>query len=196
MYNLVITMAANAAEATNSSTNYAQMATTFRIVSIVMFCLAGACLAFGIFCFFRFKIPKIIGDLSGRTAKKSIEQMRAENEKSGNKSYRPHPVAQSRGTVTEPIKQSGRLKKQKAQKQPVSKKAESSPPNNTGSGATDVLDDLNATEPLNYNEGGTEILGEGTQVLSGDEIQVALNQSETKLKMIQNIVFIHTEEVI
>lgn len=197
MYNLVITMAANAADnATGSTNNYAQMATTYRIISIVMFCLAGACLAFGIFCFFIFKIPKIIGDLSGRTARKSIEQMREENEKSGNKSYRPHPVAQGRGTVTEQIKQSGRSKKSNAQKQPSAKISGASQPDNTGSGATDVLDDLNATQPLNYSKGATEVLNEGTQILSANEIRAAINQSKTQLNMIQNIVFIHTEEII
>lgn len=36
-----------------------------------------------------FKIPIVIGDLSGRTAKKSIERMRLNNEKTGNKSYKP-----------------------------------------------------------------------------------------------------------
>ncbi len=196
MFDLFIAVGANVATAANGSTDdfYAQMAKTYGIISIVMFCLAGVCLAFGIFCFFRFNIPKIIGDLSGRTARKSIEHMRAENEKSGNKSYRPHPVAQSRGTVTEPIKQSGKFKT--AQKQPASSNFAPSL-SNIGSGATDVLDDPNATQPLSFGYGATEVLEEKTQILSNnDDIHGYQNQSKTKLKMIQNIVFINTEEVI
>lgn len=180
-----ITMAAG-------STNYEQLANIFKISTIVLFSLAGVCLAFAIFAFITFKIPNVIGDLSGRNARKSIEQMRQENEKGGKKSHRPHPVANDRGTLTEPIKQnSAKLKKQKqASKKPAQK------PDTTGSTATDVLGDPNATESLDYNETGTEILAEGTQVLSNEQIQSAMNQTAVGFKMIQNIVFVHTEEVI
>lgn len=182
-----ITMAAGSAD-------YEKLARVFNISTIVLFVLAGVCLAFAIFSFITFKIPNVIGDLSGRNARKSIEQMRESNEKGGSKSHRPHPVASARGTLTEPIKQnSSKLKKQK---QVTSKPQAVSKVETKDNSATDVLDDPNATQKLDYNETDTEILAEGTQVLSNEVIQSALNETTVNFKMIQNIVLIHTDEVI
>lgn len=176
-----ITMAAGSAD-------YEKFANIFRISTIVLFALAGVCFAFAVFAFITFKIPNIIGDLSGRNARKSIEQMRESNEKGGKKTHRPHPVASARGTLTEPIKQnSSNLKKQK---QAAPK------PDAIGNSATDVLDEPNATQKLDYNETGTEILAEGTQVLSNEVLHSALNETTVNFEMIQNIVLIHTDEVI
>lgn len=180
------------ADVSAGSTNYEQMASIFKTVSIVLFVLAAVCLALGIITFIVFKIPNVIGDLSGRNARKSIEQMRASNEKGGKKSHRPHPVASDRGTLTEQIKESKKLSQKPVQKQTAKPK----PIAPEGSGATDVLEDINATVNLNYDQNGTEILNEGTQVLSNEVIQSALNETTVNFKMIQNIVLIHTDEVI
>lgn len=59
------------------------MAETLSMISKISFVAAGICLVVAIILFIRFKIPDVIGDLSGRNARKSIEQMRALNEKSG-----------------------------------------------------------------------------------------------------------------
>ena len=180
---------------TVSSTNYEQMASIFKIVSIVLFSLAAVCLVFAVFAFITFKIPNVIGDLTGRNARKSIEKMRDANEKGGKKSYRPHPVASDRGTLTEPIKQSKKESKKlskTAKTEPQRKK----PQTFDGGGATDVLEDVNATTKLDYDADGTEILSAGTQVLSEETMQTALNENTVKIKMIQNIILIHTEEVI
>lgn len=186
-----ITLAATA----TSSANYEQMASAFKIVSIVLFILAAVCLAFGIFAFITFKIPTIIGDLTGRNAKKSIEQMRESNEKGGNKSYRPHPVASDRGTLTEPIKSNKKESKKlsKNAKIPVQQNAS---PNTPGSGPTNVFEDTNATVKLDYDANGTEILNGGTEVLSEETMQAALDENMVKIKMIQNIVLVNTEEEI
>lgn len=187
MNNLFINLAVGA-----DSTDYAQMASVLKTASIVLFVLACVCLVLGIVTFLVFKIPSVIGDLSGRSARKSIEQMRDANEKNGKKSYRPHPVASDRGAVTQQMKGSKKLSKNTAPKQ--NKKLKQNVPD--GSGATDVLKDINATVNLNYDANGTEILSEGTQVLSNEVIQSVLNETTVNFKMIQNIVLIHTDEVI
>ena len=64
------------------------MAQTLQTLSIISFAVAGVCLVLAVFFWFFFKIPIVIGDLSGRTARKSIAKMRAANEKSGAKSYK------------------------------------------------------------------------------------------------------------
>lgn len=80
--------------------NYAPI---FRIISIVCFSAAGVALLLAVFLFIKFRIISVIGDLTGKTARKSIEKMREENEKSGVKSHRPTPAAAQRGPITKPI---------------------------------------------------------------------------------------------
>lgn len=80
--------------------NYAPI---FRIISIVCFSAAGAALLLAVFLFIKFRIISVIGDLTGKTARKSIQKMREENEKSGVKSHRPTPLAAQRGPITKPI---------------------------------------------------------------------------------------------
>lgn len=84
---------------------------TVNIVSIIFFIIAGVSLLVAIYSFVRFNIPQIIGELSGRTAKKSIAQMRNKNVKTGDKSHRPSPAAKERGTLTDKIENKNRLKK-------------------------------------------------------------------------------------
>lgn len=56
-------------------------AESYSILSWIFFGVSGACLITGIILFVVFKIPTVIGDLSGRTAKKSIDKMWDKNDK-------------------------------------------------------------------------------------------------------------------
>ena len=76
------------------------MADILSIISLVSFILASVCFVLAIVFWFGFKIPTVIGDLSGRTARKSIAKIRESNEKSGAKSYRPSTVNAERGKLT------------------------------------------------------------------------------------------------
>lgn len=150
------------------------MAQIYQSVSIATFTLGAVCLVLAIFFWFKFDIWKIIGDLSGRTAKKSIEQMRTANEASGKKSYRPTPVAQKRGKLTEPIVYDTKEKK------------------------TEYSE--SETDALRYSPSGTEVLAEGTEILDvGRGIPAGMENDTSDFEpfdMIQSIVLIHTEEVI
>lgn len=55
------------------------------ILSAVMF-------AVSIFLLVFLKIPKVINDLTGRTAKKAIQDIREQNRSSGNKKYKTSAV--------------------------------------------------------------------------------------------------------
>lgn len=79
------------------------MANTFFKISNISFVLMLVFCLLAVFFLFRFRILDIIGDLSGRTAKKTIERMREENKKMGNKLYRPSNLNSYRGKTTEPI---------------------------------------------------------------------------------------------
>ena len=59
------------------------MAQIYTVISMVSFVLAGVFLLISCFLWFKFNIYKIVGDLSGRTAKKGIEKMRKKNEEAG-----------------------------------------------------------------------------------------------------------------
>jgi hypothetical protein len=167
------------------------MAQIYNMISIIAFSLAGVCLIFAVFCWTKFNMLKIISDLSGRTAKKSIEQMRAGNEKSGSKSYRPTPIATNRGTLTEPIEQNTKpgKGKRKAKGPPY-------PKNEADEVVTELLKKDNYTELLNYGSGGTELLDTGTELLTQTAEQVKQPVQFEVFEIVQSIVLTHTDEVI
>lgn len=78
-------------------------------LSIIAYIAAGVLFLVGIILFFMFDVPKLYGDLSGRTARKAIEAIRKQNENSGNKAYKPSPVNAARGKLTDKISPSGNL---------------------------------------------------------------------------------------
>lgn len=82
-----------------------------QILSLVSYILAGVCFVIAIAMFFILGVPDLIGDISGATARKAIEQIRQQNEQSGDKAYKASPVNLARGKVTDKITPSGRLKK-------------------------------------------------------------------------------------
>lgn len=59
------------------------MADFFNKLSLIAFLLSGICLLLMIYFWFKFRVPALISDLSGRTAKKSIERMREKYEEEG-----------------------------------------------------------------------------------------------------------------
>lgn len=179
---------------------------TINTVSIVFFVIAAISLLAAIYTFIRFNIPQVIGELSGRTARKSIAQMRDENAKSGNKAHRPSPAAVERGTLTDKIEEKPKPSP-KAEKKAGENAIESVDPNATVALKNSIYDD-NATVPLKNQEQGeqTDILSDGTElladnettVLNGDTPQpsVTKNVKTDGFEVIKSIVLIHTNETI
>ncbi len=83
-----------------------------QTLSLASYIAAGVFLLVGIALFFLLDVPKLYGDVSGRTARKAIENIRLHNESSGNKAYKPSAVNAERGKLTDKITQSGRLESQ------------------------------------------------------------------------------------
>lgn len=83
-----------------------------QTLSIAAYIAAGVLLLIGIALFFLLDVPKLYGDISGRTARKAIEAIRQQNETTGNKAYKPSPVNAERGRLTDKITPSGRLESQ------------------------------------------------------------------------------------
>lgn len=163
------------------------MADTLSLISIISFVMSGIFFSTAVALFFIFKIPSVLGDLSGRTAKKSIEKMRKNNERTGNKSYSSSNVNLARGKLTEIIKENNRKNQETVCK-------------------NDETGLLNENHATSYNELDTGILEGATEVLSDENETVSLNdiqetfyekkKSNITFTTIDDVVLVHTEEVI
>lgn len=83
-----------------------------QTLSLALYIVAGVLFLVGAALFFLLDVPKLYGDVSGRTARKAIEAIRQQNESTGNKAYKPSAVNAERGKLTDKITQSGRLQSQ------------------------------------------------------------------------------------
>lgn len=157
------------------------MADTLTTVSYISFAASGIFLAIAAIVFFVFRIPSVMGDLSGRNAKKSIQRMRKDNEKTGKKSYRPSSTNAARGKITETIKN---IKK---------------PDAGGTNGGTGILRENHRTS---YHDAATGLLCETTERLGeAGETAPLENTGGTKaggvfFEWIEEVMLIHTEEKI
>lgn len=162
----------------------------------------GALIACGIFfviaviLFFTLKIPKVISDLTGRTARKAIENIRMQNEQSGDKTYQSSAVNLERGKLTDKISQSGRLMPRDATPfgtgvitEKISTMELEQP-----AGETDVLDQpIGETDVLAPAVGETDVLAPAA---GETEVLAPVEQPVQAVTVEYEITFIHTSEVI
>ena len=151
------------------------MAETLSNLSLVCYILAAVLLVVGIVLFVILRIPKTFSDYTGRSARKKIMKLRDNNEKSVNKSYRPSQVNKERGKITENIPS-----------KPSKKKKEDMP-------GTGIIAENKAHR---YEAEATGLLDESTAELNEPELAQPPRPSNVKLKLINEVVFIHTQEVI
>lgn len=83
----------------------------YRYIFIGAAILCGIMFVVSVLLFILLKVPKLISDLSGRTAKKAIKSIREQNAASGNKAYKASAVNEARGKVTDKITPSGKVHK-------------------------------------------------------------------------------------
>lgn len=162
------------------------MAETLSVVSIVAFAVAIACFVIAFILFFAFNIPSVIGDLSGRTAKKSIKKMRITNENSGNKEYRTSETNKSRGKLTATMRHDSPKPKGKQEAKVESPSATFA---ETGLLKESMRQTYSESTVLLSNTEENDVIYDG----SGRRVD------ETKRKafsMIDDVVMIHTDEVI
>ena len=82
---------------------------TYNLIFIIGAILAGVMLVTALVLFFVLKIPRVIGDLSGSTARKAIADIRSQNTATGVKVHKTSAVNKERGRITDKISGSGRL---------------------------------------------------------------------------------------
>ena len=182
------------------------MAETFNLISIISFIVALIFTILAVVLWFAFKIPSVIGDLSGRTAKKSIENLHKHNDNPASIIYKPSSTNSSRSKLTDTMEQD--------KKKPDSKethyetgllndnKVEQYEGEETGilldDEATGMLSDDNVTELL-IDEEETGILTDenSKEVFEDDRKEEDLRKrKDSKLTMIDETIYIHTDEVI
>ena len=182
------------------------MAETFNFISIISFIVALIFVVLAVVIWFVFKIPSVIGDLSGRTAKKTIENLRKYNDKPAGNLYKPSSTNNSRTKLTDTMEQD--------KKKPDSKeihyetgllndnKVEQYEGEETGilldDETTGMLSDANATELL-IDEEETGILTDDNteETFEEDkEEEDLIKRRDSKLTMIDETIYIHTDEVI
>ena len=84
----------------------------YRYIFIGAAILCGIMFVVSILVFIFLKIPKVISDLTGATARKAIKNIREQNEASGDKGYKVSAVNEARGRVTDKISPSGHIVQQ------------------------------------------------------------------------------------
>lgn len=137
------------------------MAETLSMISIISFIAAGIMGGISLLFWFTFKIPSVISDLSRRTARRSIEDIRRANEK--NIIYK----ARIQKTVT-----------------------------NTDNKKQEKLGNLDnpATGFLNET---TELSDKNaTILLESEETSILKDSTPVQIRDVEEVVFIHTKEVI
>lgn len=82
-------------------------AETWGIIAIIGFSLSAIALAAAVFIFIRLKIPAVIGDLSGKTVAREIQEIRDANVASGVKAHKSSRVNIDRGKLSEKVLYSG-----------------------------------------------------------------------------------------
>ena len=185
----------------------------YRYIFIGGAILCGVMLVVSVLLFILLKIPKVIGDLTGITAKKAIENIRNQNESSGNKTYKSSPVNKERGKITDKISPSGRLMRNPTDQLGAAMATEKIGTQRLSADETSVLDSGNETTVLSMDaqSGGNETTlldqfgtaNNETTLLDqfggvGNETTVPdpFGTVDNEFRIEYEITYIHTQEII
>lgn len=156
-------------------------AESISLISTISFAASGICFVLAVIFFVKFKIPNVIGDLTGKNARKSIEQMRQFNEKSGKKNYKPSKINEARGKLTEKMEtesveqpETGVLEENRASFEEVPE--------------TTALFDGAETEILVEDEMDTTLLN--------DDVDTPVKGRMVPITLINEVMLVHTNEEI
>ena len=157
------------------------MAEILSTVSIISYVAAALFGSVALVLWFLFKITFVIVDLSGSNAKKSIEQMRANNKKTGNKSYRSSAVNKKRGKLTEKMQVADSVSAEKYE--------------------TGLLMENKAKN--RYSEMTSLLVEEDTRPIEQRKMAKRMQGNQTvkkrkpscvKVKLLEEVIFLHTDE--
>ncbi len=164
-----------------------QMAQPYGTIFYVGLALSAICFIAAVVLFFVLKIPNVIGDLNGSTARKAIENIRQRNEESGEKGYSSSAVNKQRSKLTDRINPDGTI---------------TSPRPVTGSAAANTTKfnttDLEAQAAESYTTALNEALSNETTILntgaSVGETTVLETPVEEPFAIEYELMFLHSDE--
>lgn len=167
----------------------------YRYIFIGGAVLAGVMLVVTVLLFFLLKIPTVIGDLTGANARKAIENIRNQNESTGEKNHLTSAVNRERGKLTDKMTPSGRLiknpshslrgaamytEKISTQKlQPDNGSNETTVLGQGGNETTVLGQGANETTVLGQGSNETTVLGQGASETMGITGELSRPASET-----------------
>lgn len=170
----------------------------YRYIFIGAAILCGLMLIVSIILFITLKIPKVISDLSGATARKAIKSIREQNEASGNKGYKVSAVNEARGKLTDKISPSGNVIQQhQAQMAGIdtAKIDVQTMPVDEAANQTTVLETYGETSVLDTTGAGeTSVLSSAP--FAGETTVLNGATSDALFAVEYEITYIHTNEII
>ncbi len=175
----------------------------YRYIFIGGAVLSGIFLSVSILLFFLYKIPNVIGDLSGANERKAVQNIRNQNEWTGDKVHKSSIVNRERGRVTDKISQSGKLIKNYGNTGPGAMETEKIGTRETAtettvlqsSPETTVLTVQAETTVLSNNFNETTVLS-SADLTSGDNYGTSVVDYSNSFVIEYEITYIHTNEVI
>lgn len=179
----------------------------YRYIFIGAALLCGIMFLVSAFLFIFLKIPKIISDLSGATARKAIKNIREQNESTGDKAHKVSAFNQARGKLTDKITPSGNIIKSSQEQMyginTTKISTEQLSPDKTGVETTVLTADENTTVLYASSPETTVLSGEMSAGETAVLVSPAINNETTVLSGVNSyfnveyeITFIHTDEVI
>lgn len=173
------------------------MVETLSTVSVICFIASGVCLLIAIILFIVFRIPSVISDLSGRTARKSIAKYRLDNERTGTKRYRPRQTSLDKEKMADTISAASASKSSQAGqaetgymgRAAVIAPEEETTPLQGADGTTQLQGDEAGTTPL-YSSGET------TPLYSYMKTAAPAGNGGRKIDMLEEVVIVHTNEIV
>lgn len=168
----------------------------YRYIFIGAAILCGVMLITSVLLFILLKIPKVIGDLTGRTARKAIENIRNQNESSGDKTYRSSPVNKERGKLTDKISPSGRLMRNPTDMLGGAMATEKIGTQQLAPEETTVLDAGNETTVLDAGNETTVLTGQLDSPAAETTVLSQVDAMNSVFEIEYEITYIHTNEVI
>lgn len=184
-----------------------------NMISLISYILGAISLFLAIIFWVNFNIPAVIGDLTGRTARKSIESMRANNEKTGNKSFMPSKTNVDRGKLTSTMPDTDETTETLVKKKDVESDyqetglLDENRMNAYDSEQTGLLTEEKETELLETDVLGTELLDDynETGLLVEENATTLLDEIveiqptypvDIDFVMLDEVMLIHTDEII
>lgn len=172
------------------------MGSTYNLIANICFGLSATLLITAIILFFVLKISRVIGYFTGKTERKSIEQMRMEKEnKVAGFNYADKVQSDGIRNITAGI--TGGITENITNSSSTTGRLEEYAPYSSDNGTVALGSTEQVTTLLNDTQ-GTTVLSEpqGTTVLSEVQGTTVLSEEQgtSKLKMIKNVIIIHTTE--